>query len=379
MVGKTCELVDLAKTIADPRRQCANLKHLLQDILVLGFCGTLAGCEDFVQLVTWANINLAFFRTFLALPHGIPSHDTFNRVFALIPSATLQEVLLPWLLERRGLPPGQCIHLDGKTMRRTRCKAGGLGALHVVSAWAGQTGLTLGQLAVDAKSNEITAMPQLLELLDLKDKIVTIDAMGCQKEIARTIIAGQGGYILSAKDNQPTLAAESAEAFAKAASQPWPARREYTTVDSGHGREERRTVRVLPAAGNLSPDTLGAWMGLLTLVMVVREVTCTATGVMSSEVSYFISSLKPNARKIGQAIRSHWSIENGLHWVLDVVFREDDRRVYDRTVAENVAFMNRLAVSLLRGDSSKGSLKLKHKRAGWDMQFLAKLLGISGK
>lgn len=379
MVAKTCELVERAKTIADPRRQCANRKHLLEDILVLGFCGTLAGCEDFVQLAAWANINLAFFRTFLALPHGIPSHDTFNRVFSVIPCDTLQEVLLPWLLQRRGLPPGQRIHLDGKTMRRTRCKSSGLRALHVVSAWAGQTGLTLGQVAVDAKSNEITAMPQLLEVLDLKDKIVTADAMGCQKEIAKTVMDKGGHYILSAKDNQPNLKAGIEAAFDKAASKPFPGRREYTEEDSGHGREERRTVRVLPAKGNLSEGTLETWLGLLTLVMVVRVVTCKATGAARREVSYFISSLKPDARKIGTAIRGHWSIENGLHWVLDVVFREDARRVYDRTVAENVAFMNRLAVSLLRGDSSKGSLQLKHKRAGWDMLFLAKLLGISGK
>jgi predicted transposase YbfD/YdcC len=376
MVAKTCELVDRVKTIDDPRRQCRNLKHRLEDILVLGFCGTLSGCDDFEEIVDWAKQNLDFFRTFLTLPHGIPSHDTFNRVFAVIPSATLQEVLLPWLLERRGLPPGDWVHIDGKTMRHTRRKSADLGALHVVSAWAGQTGLTLGQIAVDAKSNEITALPQLLELLDLKDKIVTADAMGCQKEIVRTIVGGKGDFILAAKDNQPTLSAEIAGSFAKAASKPLPARREYTTVESGHGREEKRTVRVLPAARNLSPETRQAWLGLLTLVMVVREVTCTATGAVSREVSYFISSLKPDAEKIGKAIRGHWSIENGLHWVLDVVFREDARRLYDRTVAENVAFMNRLAVSLLRGDPSKGSLKIKRKRAGWNMQFLAQLLGF---
>jgi predicted transposase YbfD/YdcC len=379
MVAKTCELVERAKTIADPRRQCANLKHRLEDILVLGFCGTLSGCEDFEEIVVWASLNVDFFRTFLALPHGIPSHDTFNRVFAVVPSTTLQEVLLPWLLERRGLPPGEWVHLDGKTMRHTRCKSSGLRALHVVSAWAGQTGLTLGQVAVDAKSNEITAMPQLLELLDLKDKIVTADAMGCQKEIVRTIVDKGGDYILSAKDNQPNLKAGIEAGFDKATSKPFPARREYTTEESGHGREERRTVRVLPAKGNLSAGMLETWLGLLTLVMVVREVTCKATGAVSREVSYFISSLKPDARKIGEAIRGHWSIENGLHWVLDVVFREDARRLYDRTVAENVAFMNRLAVSLLRGDSSKGSLKIKRKKTGWDMQFLAKLIGFSGK
>jgi predicted transposase YbfD/YdcC len=375
MAEKTCELVERIQTIDDPRRQCRNLKHRLADVLILGFCGTLAGCDDFVEVADFARHNLDFFRTFLDLPNGIPSHDTFNRVFAVIPPATLQEVLLPWLLQRRGRP-GECVHIDGKTMRHTRHNSAGLGALHVVSAWAGQAGLTLGQLAVDAKSNEITAMPQLLELLDLKDKVVTADAMGCQKEIARTIVEGEGGYILAAKDNQPTLSAEIEASFVRAAGKPLPARREYTTVDSGHGREERRTVRVLPAVGNLSPQTRRAWLGLLTVVMVVREVTCTATGAVSQEVSYFISSLKPDARKIGQAIRGHWSIENGLHWVLDVVFREDARCLYDRTVAENVAFMNRLAVSLLRGDSSKGSLKTKRKRAGWNMQFLAQLLGF---
>lgn len=375
MVVMECELVDRVKTIPDPRRQCQNLKHRLEDIIVLGFCGVLAGCDDFVELADWANQNIAFFRTFLELPHGIPSHDTFNRVFATLQPAALQEVLLPWLLERRGLP-GEWIHVDGKTMRHTRRDSKQLGALHVVSAWAGQAGLTLGQLAVEAKSNEITAMPQLLELLDLRAKIVTTDAMGCQKEIAKTIVAGGGDYILAVKDNQPTLHAEIQEAFTTAGTEPTPARRAYTTEDTGHGRHERRTVRVLPAADYLSESQLGAWLGLLTLVMVIRVVTCKATGVVSTEVSYFISSLRPNARRIGRGIRGHWSIENGLHWVLDVVFREDARRLYERTVAENVAFLNRLALSLLRGEPSKGSLKVKRKRAGWNMQYLAQLLGF---
>ena len=375
MVVMACELVERAKTIPDPRRQCRNLKHRLEDILVLGFCGVLAGCDDCVEIADWAQQNVAFFRTFLELPHGIPSHDTFNRVFATVKPAALQEVLLPWLLERRGLP-GDWIHLDGKAMRHTRRKSAGLGALHVVSAWAGQTGLTLGQVAVDAKSNEITAMPQLLELLDLRHKVVTTDAMGCQKEIAKVVVEQEGDYVLAVKDNQPSLHAEVRAAFATAEDQPTPAHREYTTEDTGHGRHERRTVRVLPAARNLSPSLLKGWLGLLTLVMVIRVVTCQATGVVTTEVSYFISSLRPNARQIGRVIRGHWSIENGLHWVLDVVFREDARRLYDRTAAENVAFLNRLALSLLRGDPSKGSLKVKRKRAGWNIRYLAQLLGL---
>jgi predicted transposase YbfD/YdcC len=373
MVVMACELVERVKTISDQRRQNRNLKHRLEDILVLGFCGVLAGCDDFVEIAAWATENVAFFGTFLELPHGIPSHDTFNRIFATLQPTALQEVLLPWLLERRGLP-GDWIHLDGKAMRHTRWN--GKQALHVVSAWASQTGLTLGQVAVEAKSNEITAMPQLLELLDLRRKIVTTDAMGCQKEIARTIVDGGGDYVLAVKDNQPTLHAAIQTAFAKAATQPIPAHREYRTEECGHGRHECRTVRVLPAVRNVAASQLKLWLGLLTLVMVVRVVTCQTTGVVTTEVAYYISSLRPNARRIGRAIRGHWGIENGLHWVLDVVFREDARRLYDRTVAENVAFLNRLAVSLLRGDPSKGSLKVKRKRAGWNINYLAQLLGF---
>jgi len=375
MPALTCALVEKLETIADPRRQCANLKHPLVDVIIVGFCGVLGGCEDFVEIATWAQGNEEFFRSFLALPHGIPSHDTFNRVFAVLKPAVLQEVLLPWLLERRGLP-GEWIHVDGKTLRGTGRRTPKLKALHVVSAWAGQTGLTLGQVAVDAKSNEITALPALLELLDLHDKIVTSDAMGCQKDIAQTIVAGGGDYILAVKDNQPTLHAEIQAAFATAPPPPARSARRCTTEDQGHGREEHRTVQVLPARGALSAAQLAVWLRVLSIVMVTRVVWGEATGKESIEVSYFLSSLPPQARRIGAAIRGHWSIENGLHWVLDVVFREDARRVYDRTTAENVAFLNRLAVSLLRGDSGKGSLKVKRKRAGWHLSYLTQLLGL---
>ncbi len=375
MAAKTCALVERLKLLPDPRRQCRNLKHRLEDIVLLGFCGTLAGCDDFVEIATWARLHQDFFATFLELPHGIPSHDTFTRVFAVLQPAALQGLLLPWLQQRRGLP-GDWVHLDGKAMRGTRQAAAQLGALHVVSAWAGQTGLTLGQVAVEAKSNEITAFPELLELLDVRAKIVTIDAAGCQKTIAAQIVDQDGDYVLAAKDNQPTLHAEIQAAFATATTQPTPARRAWTTANQGHGRHECRTVRVLPAAGQLSPAVCQAWQGLVTLVMVVRVVTCQATGAVSQEVAYFISSLRPNARRIGEAIRGHWSIENGLHWVLDVVFREDDRRLYDRTAAQNVAFLNRLALSVLRGDPTRASLKVKRKQAGWDINFLAQLLGF---
>jgi predicted transposase YbfD/YdcC len=286
MVRKTCDLVERLQTIRDHRRQGKNLKHRLVDILVLGFCGTLAGCDDFVELADWASDNADFLGTFLELPNGIPSHDTFNRTFTLVTPTALQQVLLPWLLERRGLP-GDWVHVDGKTMRHTRRQSKKLGALHVVSAWAGQTGLTLGQVAVDAKSNEITAIPQLLELLDLRDKIVTTDAMGCQKEIAQTIVAQHGDYLLAAKDNQPTLHAEMQAAFAQTPAQPTPGTHVYITEDTDHGRHECRTVQVLPAARYLSAALLAAWPGLCTLVMVLRVVTCQLTGVTTTEVSYW--------------------------------------------------------------------------------------------
>jgi predicted transposase YbfD/YdcC len=376
MPTKTCALVERLQTIPDPRRQCENLKHPLVDIIMLGFCGVLAGCEDFVEIAEWGKEHETVLGTFLELPHGIPSHDTFNRVFAVLPPTTLQEVLLPWLLERRGLP-GEFVHLDGKTLRGTRCKSQKLKALHVVSAWAGQTGLTLGQVAVDTKSNEITALPQLLDLLDLQDKIVTIDAMGCQTDLARAIVVGGGDYVLAVKGNQPTLHGELQAAFAQAPAPKLRSSRQTTTFDKGHGRYEQRTVAVLPAREYLSAAQQALWVGVVSLVMVTCTVWEQAAGRQSTEVRYFLSSLPPVARRLGAAIRGHWNIENGLHWVLDVVFREDARRVYDRTTAENVAFMHRLALSLLRGDTGKSSLKVKRKRAGWSIAYLMQLLGFS--
>jgi len=376
MLTHTCSLVEALQTIPDPRRQTANGKHLLVDIIILGFCATLAGANNFVEIALFASTNRAFFQTFLELPNGIPSHDTFNRVFSLLKPQTLQAVLLPWLLARRG-NPGDHIHVDGKQMRGSRCSARNLGALHLVSAWAGEAGLTLGQVAVEAKSNEITAMPELLKLLDLQGKIVTTDAMGCQKEVAETVIEGGGDYLLAVKDNQPTLHQQTQEAFAKEEAKERPTYPRYQTQEEGHGRIERRTVSVVSARTHLARGLWRAWLGLRTLVKVVREITERATGKVSVEVSYYISSMKPNAKRIGRAIRSHWKIENGLHWVLDVVFREDARKLYERTAGENVGFLNRLALSLLRGDEGKGSLTGKRKLAGWSLPFLAKLLGFS--
>ena len=206
---------------------------------------------------------------------------------------------------------------------------------------------------------------------------MTTEAMGCQKDIAQTIVTGGGDYICAVTANQPTLHTEIPAAFATAAPPPARSSRLYPTDEHGHGREEQRTVQVLPARGYVSGAQLALWLGILSIVMGTRVVGCDATGVESIDVSYFLSSLPPQARRIGTAIRGHWRIENSRHWVVDVVFREDARRVYDRTVAENVAFLNRLAVSLLRGDTGKSSLKVKRKRAGWSIPYLMQLLGFS--
>jgi predicted transposase YbfD/YdcC len=361
------------QTIPDPRRQCRNLKHRLVDVLLLGFCGVLADCDDFLEIADWARHHEAFLRTFLELPNGIPSPHTFRRVFAAVQPAALQGVLIPWLQQRRVLA-GDWVHIDGKTLRGTGSAAQGLGALHLVSAWAGQHGLTLGQVAVDAKSNEIAAIPRLVALLDLRDKVVTIDAAGCQKAIAAQIVAEGGDYVLAVKDNQPTLHAEIRQAFETAVETESPRLRRYSSEETSHGRHERRVVWVLPAAGQVS--CRAAWVGLCTLAMVLRVVTCPRSGAETVEVRHFISSLRPSARRLARVIRGHWGIENSLHWVLDVVFREDARRLYDRTAAENVGLLNRLATSLLRGDPDKGSLKVKRKRAGWSTPYLAQLLGI---
>jgi predicted transposase YbfD/YdcC len=373
MLTRSCALIEQLQTIPDPRRQCRNLKHRLVDVLLIGFCGVLADCDDFIEIADWACHHEKFLRTFLELPNGIPSHDTLRRVFAAVSPAALQGVLIAWLQKRRGLP-GDWVHIDGKTLRGTRCTARELKALHLVSAWASEQGLTLGQVAVDAKSNEITAIPLLLDVLDLHDKVVTIDAMGCQTAIASQIIAGGGDYVLAVKDNQPTLHAEIRQAFETALEREDPRLRRYAVEEIGHGRQERRVVWVLPAGRHVSGRA--AWAGLCSLVLVLRVVTCPKSGVQTVESRPYISSLRPSVRRLAAAIRAHWGIENGLHWVLDVVFREDARRLYDRTTAENIGLLNRLATSLLHGDTAKGSLKVKRKRAGWSTDYLAQLLGI---
>ena len=371
-------LVAALAAVPDPRRQCKNLRHPLVDVLVVGFCGVLCGCEDFVEIETFARKKEDLFRRFLELPEGIPSHDTFRRVFQAVCPQALQRCLIQWLQGVRQAAPvatGEVIAIDGKTLRRTFDRARGLGALHLVSAWATANGLTLGQVAVGAQSNEITAIPQLIELLDLKDCVVTIDAAGCQKEVAAQIVAKEADYVLALKENQPTLYEQISDYFLEQLENQGPDRklRHHREVEEGHGRSETRETFVAPAPKEMVAS--GAWLGLATVVLVIRRCLDNATGKSSDEVRYFISSLPAKVKRLAQAVRQHWGIENGLHWVLDVAFNEDRMRQRDRTGIENLALLNRLAVSLLRQDKTvKAGIKCKRKAAGWDDDYLLHLL-----
>ncbi|HEV3263296.1 MAG TPA: ISAs1 family transposase [Gemmataceae bacterium] len=379
MVAKEqSNLVEALTAVPDPRRQCQNLRHRLVDVLVLGFCGVLCGCDDFVEIAEFGRSKEDFFRRFLELPHGIPSHDTFRRVFQAVCPQALQRCLIQWLHGvRHTAPPadGADIGIDGKALRRTFDRARGLGALHVVSAWATANGLTLGQVAVDAKSNEITAIPHLIELLDLKGCVVTIDAAGCQKDIAAQIVAKDADYVLALKENQPGLYDQVSDYFLKQLEEENRdgKLRRHRRVETGHGRTETRETFVAP----VPPEMVGtgAWLGLATLVMVIRECVDHSTGKASDEVRYFISSLPAKVRRLAGAVRGHWGIENGLHWVLDVAFNEDRMRQRNRKGIENLALLNRLAVSVLRQDKTvKAGVKCKRKTAGWDDDYLLHLL-----
>jgi predicted transposase YbfD/YdcC len=370
-------LVTALAAVPDPRRQCKNLRHPLVDVLVVGFCGVLCGCEDFVELETFGRQKKDFFRRFLELPEGIPSHDTFRRVFQAVCPQALQRCLIEWLQGVRQAAPaaGEVVAIDGKTLRRTFDRAQSLGALHLVSAWATANGLTLGQVAVGAKSNEITAIPRLIELLDLKGCVVTIDAAGCQKDIAAQIVAKEADYVLALKGNQPTLYEQVSDYFLGQLEKEGPDRklRHHSEVEEGHGRSETRETFVAPATKEMVAS--GAWPGLATVVLVIRRCVDHATGKASDEVRYFISSLPARAKRLARAVRQHWGIENGLHWVLDVAFNEDRMRQRDRNGIENLALLNRLAVSLLRQDKTiKAGVKCKRKAAGWDDNYLLHLL-----
>jgi len=331
----------------------------------------LSGCNSFVEIERYGKKKLEFFRQFLELPNGIPSHDTLSRVFAALKPEVFQACLIAWLDEFRQAGERDIIPIDGKTLRRTF--QAGKSALHSVSAWSTRHHLTLGQVAVAAKSNEIAAIPKLLELLDVQGAIVTIDAAGCQKNIAAQIVNAGGDYILALKGNHEHLYQNVQEVFTKHLES---GRAEqgagYCRIaNRSHGRGEVRHCYALEAPQTLRGRT--DWAGLLTIVMVVG--IRTIAGVETADVRYYLSSLPAKARQLVEAIRAHWGIENGLHWVLDIAFDEDHCRVRKDHGPENLAMLNRLAISLLKQDKqNKVGIACKRKMCGWHDPYLLDIL-----
>lgn len=357
--------------LTDPRIERTRA-HNLFDLVVVALCGTLAGADAWTDIERFGNERLDWLRTFLKLESGIPSHDTFGRVFARLDPAQLVACVAQWLKDI-GRDIGTHIAIDGKTLRGSGDAAAHRNPLHLVSAWATEARLTLGQIAVDAKSNEITAIPLLLELLDLKGATVTIDAMGCQKEIAARIVAGGGDYVLALKGNHEHLHAAVAAEFAAAAEADFhvPGLRRYVTVETNRGRRERREYVVMPAPQSLPGG--GDWAKLTSIGMVLRMTQ--VNGKETGEISYFLLSLASKVKAFAKVVRGHWGIESQLHWVLDVTFAEDASRIRRQNAPQTSALLRRLAVSILSQDTTvRDNMRGKRFRACLSTAVLERIL-----
>jgi predicted transposase YbfD/YdcC len=361
------------RDLPDPRRETRNQKHRLIDILVIALCGTIAGCQSAVEIAAYGRAKREWLKTFLQLPHGIPSHDTFSRAFQLLEAPKFRDRFVAWVRALHEHTPGQVVPIDGKTLRRPFDSAGGQSALHLVSAWAAENRLVLAAIPVDDQSNEITAVPKLLEVLELTGAIVTIDAMGCQKEIAATVRQKEADYVLAVKENHPHLYEDLSDHFDRVLEDEeiWPRARRHVTKEKNRGRIEHRTSIATPAPEGLRDRA--AWRDLTSVGCVVSVVQ--REGKETVEVRYFISSLKPQAKVLAKAVRGHWTIENAQHWVLDVVFQEDQCRARLDNAAENLASLRRLAMGLMAKEGTKhASLRVKGRTAGWDDDLMAQIL-----
>jgi predicted transposase YbfD/YdcC len=361
------------RKLRDPRRQHRQ-RHLFLDILVIAICGVISGCNSWTQIAAFGRKRQTWLKRFLTLPHGIPAHDTFERLFERLDPVAFQNCFREWMLTLAGAVGVIQIAIDGKTLRRSGSRD--LGPLHLVSAWATQNHLSLGQVAVDPQSNEITAIPKLLELLDLHGALVTIDAIGCQKEIASRIRERGGHYVLTVKANQPQLLHDIQNCFERAFETDFAGvdYDSYTTEEKGHGRQEQRCYTIIRNPQGI--QHYDAWRDLCVIGMCGSERIM--QGKVSTEVRFFIGSKKAGARYYGKALRHHWGIENSLHWQLDVSFGEDYNRTRQRRAAQNLALVRRLAVTLLKRHPAKESIACKRLQAAWNTEFLEEVLRGSG-
>lgn len=370
-------LIEYFSEIRDPRIDRSKL-YKLEDILVMAVCALLCGCDNFVEIADFCESRTEWFKALLGLEHGVPSHDTFGDVFAAISPKQFEDCFLQWIREAIGTENGEVIAIDGKTLRRSQDASRGKKAIHLVSAWSGRLGVAFGQVKVDDKSNEITAIPELLKRLALKGCIVSIDAMGTQTDIAKALIDAEADYILALKGNQGTLHEDVREYFAYAQQKGFKniAHDQASQIEKDHGRIETRTVYAIDHIAWLNERH--AWPGLRSIVMIDarREIK----GKISTEKRFFISSLPANAEHQGKIIRQHWGIENELHWSLDVTFKEDDSRVRAGYAAENFAILRRIAMAILKQDTTtKKSLRRKRLWALWNPDYLFTLLGFIPK
>ena len=366
--------------LEDPRG-AQGQRHPFLSIVLIAVLATIGGAQGWEDIETYAEGHLEWLATFLDLPHGVPKADCYRRLFNRIEPSQLHRCFQRWIADIVELSGGEVIPIDGKTMRGSYDGASGQSALHVVSAWASEHRLMLGQLKVERKSNEITAIPALLRLLDISGCIITIDAMGTQTAIAAQIVAQQGDYILALKDNHPTLHQQVKALFEQALQDDF-ATLEVSSdqrVEGGHGRREMRKVWALPVSqlGGLYHQE--HWAGLQSVVMVYRRRRLD-NGTLTEETQFFLSSLEPDAHRIGRAIRLHWGIENQLHWVLDMTFGEDDSRIRQGHGPENVTLLKRLAISALNQEtSSKRSTRQKAKFASMRPDYMMKVLASATK
>jgi predicted transposase YbfD/YdcC len=360
--------------LTDPRCPCApNSRHLLMDILVIAVCAVISGAEGWEDIEEYGEAHAEWLKDLLDLPHGIPGHDTFRRVLSQLDPEELTQCFIAWTQALSEASGGDIVSIDGKTLRHSFDQATATAAIHMVSAWASANRLVLGQLKVEEKSNEITAIPKLLHLLDLKGAVVTIDAMGCQKEIAKTITEQGADYVLALKDNHPTLS-EAVTLFLNDARDTGLAdiaHAYHETVDGDHGRIETRRYWITSEIEWLGAKDSWANLHSVGMVEARREVGDT----VQVETRYFLTSLPAQGVRFAQAVRQHWGIENALHWVLDVSFDEDACRIRKNKGAQTFAVLRHIALNLLRREPHhKRGIKARRKRAGWDRAYLFQVL-----